>query len=176
MIEFRKDINGLRALAVISVVLYHFDTPFFSGGFSGVDIFFVISGFLMTGIIYSRLEDNNFSFILFYLDRAKRIIPALSSTCLLVFAACWFFLTPTDFETLGRHIYSSLLFVSNIIYLEEINYFDISASQKWLLHTWSLSVEWQFYILLPMLIIIIYKINSNVLLPVLQLIFILSFA
>ncbi|MFL4213707.1 acyltransferase, partial [Enterobacter mori] len=109
MINFRKDINGLRALAVISVVLYHFDTPFFSGGFSGVDIFFVISGFLMTGIIHSRLDSNSFSFIKFYLDRAKRIIPALSVTCLLVFISCWFFLTPTDFETLGRHIYSSLL-------------------------------------------------------------------
>ncbi|EPO7808302.1 acyltransferase family protein [Enterobacter hormaechei] len=174
MITFRKDINGLRALAVISVVLYHFDTPFFSGGFSGVDIFFVISGFLMTGIIQSRLEANNFSFIKFYLDRAKRIIPALSCTCLLVFISCWFFLTPTDFETLGRHIYSSLLFISNIIYFKEINYFDASASQKWLLHTWSLSVEWQFYMLLPLLMFIVYKINRKAINSVLQFVFIVS--
>ncbi|EMJ6428621.1 acyltransferase [Enterobacter hormaechei] len=174
MITFRKDINGLRALAVISVVLYHFDTPFFSGGFSGVDIFFVISGFLMTGIIQSRLEANNFSFIKFYLDRAKRIIPALSCTCLLVFISCWFFLTPTDFETLGRHIYSSLLFISNIIYFKEINYFDASASQKWLLHTWSLSVEWQFYMLLPLLMFIVYKINRKAINSILQFVFIVS--
>lgn len=174
MITFRKDINGLRALAVISVVLYHFDTPFFSGGFSGVDIFFVISGFLMTGIIQSRLEANNFSFIKFYLDRAKRIIPALSCTCLLVFISCWLFLTPTDFETLGRHIYSSLLFISNIIYFKEINYFDASASQKWLLHTWSLSVEWQFYMLLPLLMFIVYKINRKAINSILQFVFIVS--
>ncbi|EOZ9372660.1 acyltransferase family protein [Enterobacter hormaechei] len=174
MINFRKDINGLRALAVISVVLYHFDTPFFSGGFSGVDIFFVISGFLMTGIIHSRLDSESFSFIKFYLDRAKRIIPALSVTCLLVFITCWFFLTPADFETLGRHIYSSLLFISNIIYFQEINYFDASASQKWLLHTWSLSVEWQFYMLLPVLMFIVHKINKKAINNVLQFLFIIS--
>lgn len=174
MINFRKDINGLRALAVISVVFYHFNIPFFSGGFSGVDIFFVISGFLMTGIIQSRLEENNFSFIKFYLDRAKRIIPALSCTCLLVFISCWFFLTPIDFETLGRHIYSSLLFISNIVYFKEINYFDASASQKWFLHTWSLSVEWQFYILLPLLMFVVYKINRKSINTVLQFLFLVS--
>lgn len=175
MIKFRKDINGLRALAVIAVVLYHFNTPLFTGGFSGVDIFFVISGFLMTGIICSRLDTGNFSFFEFYLDRSKRIVPALSCVSLLVFVGCWFFLTPTDFETLGRHIYSSLLFISNIIYFQEINYFDASASQKWLLHTWSLSVEWQFYILLPLLIYVIYKYNSKILKPILICIFTLSF-
>ncbi len=128
----------------------------------------------MTGIIQSRLEANNFSFIKFYLDRAKRIIPALSCTCMLVFISCWFFLTPTDFETLGRHIYSSLLFISNIIYFKEINYFDASASQKWLLHTWSLSVEWQFYMLLPLLMFIVYKINRKAINSVLQFVFIVS--
>ncbi|MCU4039432.1 acyltransferase [Enterobacter hormaechei subsp. xiangfangensis] len=174
MMKFRKDINGLRALAVLSVVLYHFDVPCFSGGFSGVDIFFVISGFLMTGIICSRLDKGTFSFIGFYLDRSRRIIPALSFTCLVVFVTCWFFLTPTDFETLGRHIYSSLSFISNIVYFKEINYFDTSASEKWLLHTWSLSVEWQFYILLPVLIFIVYKINRMALNSVMQFIFILS--
>lgn len=176
MIKFRKDINGLRALAVISVVLYHFDIPLFSGGFSGVDIFFVISGFLMTGIICSRLEEGNFSFIAFYLDRAKRIIPALSFACLSVFVICWFFLTPTDYETLGRHIYSSLIFASNILYFQEINYFDASASQKWLLHTWSLSVEWQFYMLLPILIYFVYRINKRSLNYTLLTLLILSFA
>lgn len=128
----------------------------------------------MTGIIHSRLDSNSFSFIKFYLDRAKRIIPALSVTCLLVFISCWFFLTPTDFETLGRHIYSSLLFISNIIYFQEINYFDASASQKWLLHTWSLSVEWQFYILLPVLMLVVHKINRKAINNVLQFFFIIS--
>lgn len=176
MLKFRKDINGLRALAVISVVLYHFNIPLFSGGFSGVDIFFVISGYLMTGIIYSKLNSNTFSIIGFYLDRARRIIPALSFTCFLVFIVCWFFLTPTDFEDLGIHIYSSLLFISNITYFQGINYFDAAASQKWLLHTWSLSVEWQFYIILPLLMAFVFKLNKLFIRPILILLFVSSFA
>ncbi|MBC5790633.1 acyltransferase family protein [Providencia sp. JUb39] len=175
MLKFRKDINGLRALAVISVVLYHFNIPLFSGGFAGVDIFFVISGYLMTGIIFSRLNSNEFSLLGFYLDRARRIIPALSFTCLTVFVFCWFFLTPTDFETLGKHIYSSLLFFSNVIYFKEVNYFDIDATQKWLLHTWSLSVEWQFYIIFPLLLSLIFKINRCLAKPVIIALFIVSF-
>lgn len=159
-VDFRKDINGLRAIAVMAVVLYHFGITGFSGGFVGVDVFFVISGFLMTGIIVKRMTENKFSLAGFYLDRARRIIPALSVLCAVLIAVCWFFLIPVDFETLGKHVASSVTFLSNIVYFNEINYFDASAKEKWLLHTWSLSVEWQFYIIYPLVIIFLSKMVS----------------
>ena len=155
---FRPDIAGLRAIAVIAVVLYHFGVKGFSGGFVGVDIFFVISGFLMTGIIFSKIETNKFSFIDFYLARAKRIIPALAVLCLVLVVCGWFFLIPGDFRTLGKHAASSISFLSNFIFWREAGYFDTSSHEKWLLHTWSLSVEWQFYIIYPLIIFTLKKI------------------
>ena len=155
---FRPDIAGLRAIAVIAVVLYHFGVKGFSGGFVGVDIFFVISGFLMTGIIFSKIEINKFSFIDFYLARAKRIIPALAVLCLVLLVCGWFFLIPGDFRTLGKHAASSISFLSNFIFWREAGYFDASSHEKWLLHTWSLSVEWQFYIIYPLIIFTLKKI------------------
>ncbi|HCU0700185.1 acyltransferase family protein [Enterobacter asburiae] len=155
--KFRSDINGLRAIAVLAVVLYHFNVNFFNGGFVGVDVFFVISGFLMTSIIIGRTENKSFSLIGFYFDRARRIIPALGVLCLSLAVLCWFILLPVDYATLGKHIYSSIAFFSNIVYFNEINYFDASSDQKWLLHTWSLSVEWQFYIIYPILIMAAFK-------------------
>lgn len=157
---FRKDINGLRAIAVLAVVFYHFNVPFFSGGFVGVDIFFVISGFLMTGIIFNRISDNKFSLIGFYLDRARRIIPALSFLCIAVFILGWFILIPVDFENLGKHIAGSITFISNVLYYKEVNYFDVSSIEKWLLHTWSLSVEWQFYIIYPAVVLVLKRLLS----------------
>ncbi|EFO3556283.1 acyltransferase, partial [Escherichia coli] len=155
--KFRKDINGLRAVAVMAVVLYHFGISGFGGGFVGVDVFFVISGFLMTGIIVKRISENKFSLIGFYLDRTRRIVPALCALCAVLIVVCWFFLIPVDFETLGKHVSSSVTFLSNIVYYNEINYFDASAKEKWLLHTWSLSVEWQFYIIYPIIILALSK-------------------
>lgn len=155
--QYRSDINGLRAIAVLAVVLYHFNVPKFSGGFVGVDVFFVISGFLMTSIIFNRISGGEFSLIGFYQDRARRIIPALSVLCLSVFSIGWLILIPVDFESLGKHISSSMTFLSNILYFREVNYFDLSSKEKWLLHTWSLSVEWQFYIIYPIGIIIFSK-------------------
>lgn len=152
--NFRTDINGLRAIAVLAVVLYHFTVPGFSGGFSGVDIFFVISGYLMTGIIVGRLSSARFSLTGFYLDRCRRIIPALAVTTVGIAAAGWYFLVPADYSTLAGHIRSSILFFSNIDYYSSINYFDTAENKKWLLHTWSLSVEWQFYMLYPIIILI----------------------
>ena len=158
--KFREDINGLRAIAVIAVVLFHFNTPFIPGGFAGVDVFFVISGFLMTSIIFRGLENNNFSVLSFYKARAVRIIPALLvvSTTVLIF--CWFFLMPLKLEALGRHVIGSISFLSNIFYWQESGYFDTKSQTKWLLHTWSLSVEWQFYIIYPIALIILKKIIS----------------
>lgn len=146
---FRTDINGLRAWAVISVVFFHFLVPGFSGGFTGVDIFFVISGYLMTDIIVSGLAQNKFSFRLFYLARAKRIIPALYAMILLLLGAGWFFLPTPDYQELASQANYALAFISNIDFAGAAGYFDSEAHEKWLLHTWSLAAEWQFYLLFP---------------------------
>ncbi|MFQ3190389.1 MAG: peptidoglycan/LPS O-acetylase OafA/YrhL [Paraglaciecola sp.] len=158
---FRDDINGLRAWAVISVILFHFGVPGFSGGFVGVDIFFVISGFLMTGIIYKGLNKESFTLLDFYLARAKRIIPALVTLCLTLIALGWAFLPAIEFEQLGKHSAGAVTFLSNMVFWKESGYFDSESHDKWLLHTWSLSVEWQFYILLPLIIIVLWKVRPQ---------------
>lgn len=147
--NFRSDINGLRAWAVISVIFYHFGMPGFGGGFIGVDVFFVISGFLMTSIVIRGLERGDFSIIGFYVARAKRIVPALAALCAVLLALGWFILPPPDYAGLSSHALYSLSFLSNVEYWQEAGYFDVASHEKWLLHTWSLSVEWQFYLLLP---------------------------
>ena len=150
---FRKDINGLRAIAVIAVVLFHFNASWMPGGFAGVDVFFVISGFLMTGIIFRGIEQERFSILKFYMARAHRIIPALAVLCLVLLVFGWFYLAPLDYKALGKHVGSSLGFISNFIYWRESGYFDTASHAKWLLHTWSLSVEWQFYIIYPLVLV-----------------------
>ncbi|NVK57502.1 MAG: acyltransferase [Alteromonadaceae bacterium] len=158
--NFRKDINGLRAIAVIAVVLFHFNENWMPGGFAGVDVFFVISGFLMTGIIFKKIEQDNFSILNFYVARANRIIPALAALCFVLLLLGWFFLNPVDYKALGKHAGSSVMFVSNIIYWKDSGYFDAASQEKWLLHTWSLSVEWQFYILYPLVLVAMRKLMS----------------
>ncbi|WP_296204697.1 acyltransferase family protein [Psychrobacter sp. UBA3962] len=158
--KFRKDINGLRAFAVIAVVLFHFNASWMPGGFAGVDVFFVISGFLMTGIIFKGLENNNFSVLNFYVARANRIIPALAALCLALLVFGWFYLTPLEYKALGKHAASSVGFLSNVIYWREAGYFDAASHEKWLLHTWSLSVEWQFYIIYPLVLLVLKRVFS----------------
>lgn len=155
--EFRRDINGLRAWAVMAVVLYHFGIAGFGGGFVGVDVFFVISGFLMSGIIGKGLQRGDFSLWEFYLARARRILPALIVLAAVLLAVGWFVLMPREYETLGGHVRRTLLFASNLRYLQESGYFDDDAHDKWLLHSWSLSVEWQFYLLLPVLLLAVWR-------------------
>ena len=155
--NFRKDINGIRAIAVIAVLLFHFNSSWLQGGFAGVDVFFVISGFLMTGIIFRGIEQENFSILKFYVARANRIIPALAVLCLVLLIFGWFYLTPLDYKALGKHVASSMGFLSNIIYWRESGYFDTSSQEKWLLHTWSLSAEWQFYIIYPLILVVMRK-------------------
>jgi peptidoglycan/LPS O-acetylase OafA/YrhL len=145
----------------VSVVLYHFGVPGFSGGFVGVDIFFVISGYLMTGIIVSGLEVGKFSVLNFYFARINRIIPALLLLCLMLLALGWFLLAPDDYEILAKHVKDTLLFVSNNTYRKESGYFDVLSHEKWLLHTWSLSVEWQFYLILPVFLYVAWLINKK---------------
>lgn len=160
--EFRKDINGLRAWAVGAVVLYHFSIPGFDGGFIGVDIFFVISGFLMTGIVVSGLEKNSdYDLWAFFRARARRIIPALAVLCAILLVLGWFVLIPAEYEQLGKHVAASLAFVSNMAFWNEAGYFDTASHEKWLLHTWSLAVEWQFYILLPICLMVIWRFSPK---------------
>lgn len=156
---FRNDINGLRGWAVLAVVLFHFGVPGVHAGFVGVDIFFVISGFLMTAIIVKGTE-TRFSVLSFYWSRFKRIVPALFTLCLVLLALSWFYMPSADFSLLGKHVFASLLFISNLIYWREAGYFDAASHEKWLLHTWSLSVEWQFYLFYPLLILSVLKLLS----------------
>ncbi len=159
--DFRLDINGLRAWAVAAVVLFHFDVPGFKGGFVGVDMFFVISGFLMTGIVVKGLEQGRFSLGGFYMARVRRIVPALVALCAALLTLGWWLLTPTDYKVLGSHAASSLAFLSNFKYYFEHGYFDATSHEKWLLHTWSLSLEWQFYMLLPLALMVIWKLKPG---------------
>lgn len=159
--HFRKDINGLRAWAVMAVIFYHFGIPGFNGGFIGVDVFFVISGYLMTAIILKGLEQGQFSIIDFYLARARRIFPALLALCSVLLILGWFLLSPPDYKTLGTHTISAISFISNFKFWDEAGYFDIASHEKWLLHTWSLSVEWQFYLLLPLILSGIWRLKAG---------------
>ncbi len=156
--EYRADIDVLRAIAVLAVIFYHSHIPFFSGGYVGVSIFFVISGYLITGIIKRRLENNSFSFVEFYENRVRRIFPALFFMvfCLVLFE--WF----TSVNVLERReLYGAakrvLLTVPNIYFYLHTNYFDPAAETIPLLHTWSLGVEEQFYFIFPLLLCIFYS-------------------
>lgn len=158
---FRPDINGLRAWAVIAVILFHFNVPGFSGGFVGVDVFFVISGYLMTAIVNKGLELGSFSLFAFYAARIRRIVPALLVLCMALLAIGYFLLSPLDYKQLATHVVTALGFVSNVKFWSEAGYFDVASHEKWLLHTWSLSVEWQFYLLFPILLATAWRLNPG---------------
>lgn len=157
-ISFRKDINGLRAIAVLAVVTYHFMPSYLSGGFTGVDVFFVISGFLMTAIIYRGLETSSFSLLRFYAARVRRIIPPLLVLLLVLFTFGFFFLSPPYNKVLNDQIHASTAFISNHLFMKDSGYFSSDVRERWLLHTWSLAVEFQFYIFYPILCMILKRI------------------
>lgn len=161
--DFRPDIEGLRAIAVMLVVLYHAGFTSISGGFIGVDIFFVISGFLLTKIIHSEIKEKSFSFRGFYSRRLRRIAPLLISMITLTSLAATYILTPADLILYAKSATSSLLSVSNLFFWNEASgYFAQSAEQLPLIHTWSLSIEEQFYILLPLALVFCSKhLNSK---------------
>lgn len=173
---FRADINGLRAIAVISVVLFHFGVTGFSGGFVGVDIFFVISGFLMTGIIVKGIDKSTFNFRNFYLARARRIVPALFFLTIALLVFGWFYLSPDDYVGLGREVDKALLFLSNNYYFKRSGYFDPDSHERLLLHTWSLSVEWQFYILYPIILFLVSRVSKKIIPYFIVTLFLVSFA
>lgn len=158
---YRKDIDGLRALAVFSTIAYHAFPNFVSGGFIGVDIFFVISGFLITKIILENLEANSFSFLEFYFRRIRRIFPALILILVACYAFGWYALYGSEYKRLGEHIAAGAGFVQNFVLLNEIAYFEKSVDTKPLIHLWSLSIEEQFYLLWPAIIWILYKARIN---------------
>jgi len=159
--KYRADIDGLRAIAVLSVVGFHAFPDWIFGGFIGVDIFFVISGFLISGIIFGNLEHSSFSYIEFYVRRIKRIFPALILVLVLGFAFGWYVLLPDEFQQLVKHVASGSGFISNFILWYESGYFDNSADTKPLLHLWSLAIEEQFYIFWPLLLGLVWKHKWN---------------
>ncbi|MCM2473324.1 acyltransferase [Rhizobium sp. CG5] len=158
---FRTDINGLRALAVIGVLFFHFHFTYLPGGFAGVDIFFVISGYLMTRIIIQGHERGNFSLPGFYTARFARIVPALAVMVLAMLIVGWIFVDPIAYEAIGLQSAASLIFVSNILFFFTSGYFAPTSADLWLLHTWSLSVEWQFYIVYPIAMALVYRLAPS---------------
>jgi peptidoglycan/LPS O-acetylase OafA/YrhL len=163
-------------IAVLGVVLYHFGVPGLPGGFTGVDVFFVISGFLIGGILWRDLEENNrVSLARFYTRRVKRLAPAYFAMTLLTACAAWFILLPFEFREFGKELIAATTYLSNILFWRGEGYFDIGADNKLLLHTWSLAVEEQFYILLPFLILTL-KFSRRLLIIILFAAFALSLA
>jgi len=150
--KYRRDIDGLRAIAVLSVVAFHAAPGRMPGGFIGVDVFFVISGFLISSIILKGLENNRFSFIEFYARRVKRIFPALMVVLLTVLAVGYFVLLDEELRELSKHVLGGAGFVSNLVLWSESGYFDESADMKPLLHLWSLGIEEQYYLVWPLLL------------------------
>lgn len=158
---YRADIDGLRAVAVLSVLLYHVGSGFFSGGYVGVDIFFVISGYLITTIIVREVDAGAFSIARFYERRARRILPALTAVVLATLVAGGFLLTPSRFKELGESAVATALFSSNVLFHLTSGYFDGPAEAKPLLHTWSLAVEEQYYIFFPLLLLLIARCGAR---------------
>ena len=149
---YRREIDGLRALAVVPVILFHAGAPGFGGGFVGVDVFFVISGFLITGLLLEEFATGRFSVGSFYERRARRILPALFVVLAASLPPAWMLLSPGDLRDFGQSLVAVPLFGSNLLFWQQSGYFDTSAELKPLLHTWSLSVEEQFYLLFPLLL------------------------
>jgi peptidoglycan/LPS O-acetylase OafA/YrhL len=156
-LSYRPDIDGLRGLAILLVVIFHAFPNFISGGYVGVDVFFVISGFLITGLIKKNIRADSFSFFEFYSGRIKRLFPALILVLIFCYAVGWFALYATEFAQLNKHILASSLFVLNIVLWFESGYFDTSSLTKPLLHLWSLGIEEKFYILWPVILFFTYK-------------------
>ncbi len=150
--RYRPEIDGLRFLAIVPVVLFHAGIPGFSGGFVGVDVFFVISGYLITGIIVRELDSGSFSIVLFYERRIRRIFPALLAMIAFVCIVAPAALLPHEMRNLPKEVIGALAFIANIVFWRQADYFADAAEEKPLLHTWSLGVEEQFYIFMPLVL------------------------
>lgn len=160
-LKYRADIDGLRAIAVLGVIIYHAFPHALPGGFIGVDIFFVISGYLISGILYKGHRAGNFSpssfFLEFYARRIRRLFPALITLLVLCLGYGSVVLLPSEYKQLGKHVAAGTLFIQNLVFWQESGYFDTAANLKPLLHLWSLAVEEQFYIFFPPILLLIWK-------------------
>jgi peptidoglycan/LPS O-acetylase OafA/YrhL len=166
--KYRPDIDGLRAIAVGSVIAYHAFPNFFKGGFVGVDIFFVISGYLISGIIVDAVQRRRFSYLDFYIRRIRRIFPALVIVIAATLLVGWYVLLPDEFERLGKHLAAGAGFATNLVLWGEAGYFDVSSDTKPLLHLWSLAIEEQFYILWPLILGLVWRRKRGLLLATLS--------
>lgn len=175
MISYRPEIDGLRAIAVLSVILFHAGVPAVSGGFIGVDVFFVISGFLITSIVLHELADKSFTLMGFYERRVRRILPALFVVIAATTAFAMFWLSPADFMDYGGSVRYLAGFVSNLFFYKTSGYFGLDAELQPLLHTWSLSVEEQYYLAFPPVVLLVWRIRPNWVLPLIAAILIASF-
>jgi peptidoglycan/LPS O-acetylase OafA/YrhL len=173
---YRPEIDGLRAVAVLAVILYHAGVPGFGGGYVGVDVFFVISGYLITSLIVQDLEAGTFSLVRFYERRARRILPAMLLVLSVVMVGAWFILLPIDAVNVYQSILAALAMVSNILFWWGSGYFDAAAELKPLLHTWSLAVEEQFYLLYPLGMLALWKVRRKWFAPVVGLLAVASLA
>lgn len=165
--KYRKEIDGLRAIAILPVIFFHSGSNLFSGGYIGVDIFFVISGFLITSIIIEESNRGGFSLIYFYQRRARRILPALFFMIICIIPAAWILMLPADLREFSQSLVAVPLFASNILFYLKSGYFDIGTDLKPLLHTWSLAVEEQFYIVFPLFFIVTRKLNRGLVIAIL---------
>lgn len=156
-LSYRPEIDGLRAFAVLAVIFFHAYPSTFPSGFLGVDVFFVISGYLITNIIYEDLKSKKFSFSFFYERRARRILPTLFLVVLISEIFSYFILMPEALESFSKSVLFTLSFISNIFFYKQTGYFDVASELKPLLHTWSLSVEEQFYLFYPLLCVFLFK-------------------
>jgi peptidoglycan/LPS O-acetylase OafA/YrhL len=159
--QYRQEIDGLRAVAVIPVVLFHAGVKFLSGGYVGVDVFFVISGYLITGLIMDDLHEGRFSILGFYERRARRILPALFLVLLCSTVAAWMLMLPLQLEEFGKGLVSVGLFVSNVLFWKESDYFASDAHLNPLLHTWSLAVEEQYYLVFPLMLLLLWRLGTR---------------
>ena len=160
-LKYNPALDGLRGIAITLVLLFHIWPEYFSFGYVGVDIFFVLSGYLITQIIYTKLQSNSFSFKEFYRNRIRRIFPAMIIVVFTTFLIGYLFLFPSELEQLGKHIKSSAFFYQNFRLIGEVGYWDDAAQLKPLLHFWSLSIEEQFYLLWPLIIFVLFKLRAN---------------
>src|SRR6266566_5559543 len=162
-LKYRPDVDGLRAVAVLAVLGFHLSPRFVPGGYVGVDVFFVISGFLISGIVIAQLSEGRFTFADFYARRIRRIFPSLIVVLLACLAIGWFVLVDEEFAQLLKHVAASAAFVPNIVFWRESGYFDAPAQLEPLLHLWSLGIEEQFYLVWPPLLYWCWKRGLNVL-------------
>ncbi len=161
-IAYRPEVDGLRALAVLPVILFHAGFSAFSGGFVGVDVFFVINGYLITGIILAEISGDRFSIVSFYERRARRLLPALFVVMAVTLPFAWAWLLPSDMIDFGESLIAVATFCSNVLFWRESDYFSGDASLKPLLHTWSLAVEEQYYLLFPPLLLLLTRLRTQV--------------